>query len=124
MMILDSSVIVAMFRKDDVHHKEALKIWKTWKNFLLFDHILSESLTVLKLRENLDIASNCAEFLMKNEKITIEQISLKDIEDTVMFFIIDKNKLSFIDTLLLIQSQKRKIPLATFDKDLIKVLTR
>ncbi|PKL36503.1 hypothetical protein CVV38_01190 [Candidatus Peregrinibacteria bacterium HGW-Peregrinibacteria-1] len=124
MIILDSSIIIAMFRNNEKHHGDAVAIWKSGSDFLLFDYVLSEVLTVLKIREGHDVADRCADFLTNNLKIFIEQIDEIQLSKAVSFFRDVKNNLSFVDTVLLLQSKERAVPLATFDRELAKYINK
>lgn len=121
MILLDSSVIIAAFKHEESHYKEALQIFEYGQNFILIDHVLFEVGTVLKMREGLEVSQNCIDFLLNTEGIEFTKATEEETEETIIEFQKEENKkLSFVDTLLLIIMNTRKIPLATFDKDLQK----
>ena len=124
MLIIDSSVLIAAFRTTEKHHPEALKILQMAKTIIILDYVISEVATVLKIRENKETASQCLEFLEKNKEIEIKQTEKSDFKESIKFFKTNKNKLSFVDTVLLIISKNNNLPLATFDKELGKHLKK
>lgn len=123
MILVDSSIIIAAFREEETLHQEALEILRDAGKILLLDSVISEIATVLKIRESHGISVQCLDFLMNNRDITIHHSSPEDFEKTLSFFQREKNKLSFVDTALLLLGKKKGIPLATFDKDLGKAFT-
>ena len=120
MILLDSSVIIALFRSQERFHPEAKSIIKNEESFLLLDFVLSEVLTVIKMREGFEIASQCQKFLLNFDKIQFLYTAPEDFEDAQHFFSTHKNKLSFVDTLLIVLARKKNLILATFDQDLGK----
>ena len=122
MIILDSSIIVAFFRPLEELHETARKVIETSEHCIIPDHVLAESLTVIKIRKGFEVAKNCSLFLTYNERFTIRPTSLLEFQNTLQFFTGAKNNLSFIDTLLLTLSQQEVIPVATFDQDLRQAL--
>ncbi len=120
MILLDSSVVIAAFRQNEKMHNEAIDIIKkSWK-IIILDYILSEILTVLKMRESHGIAVKCLDFLNNNNNIDILKVSDLEFDRSLNFFETNNNKLSFVDILLLEVKKYRNIKLATFDKDLTK----
>ncbi len=120
MILLDSSIIIAAFREDEKHHYEALKILRSGSDFMLLDHILSETLTVLKIKEGHKVAKNCLHFLLNNQKIAFQQVSQITLTNTIKYFEENQTTLSFVDTILFIFCKEKHMLLSTFDKDLQK----
>lgn len=120
MLLIDSSIVIAAFREQEEHHKDALSILASAEKILLLDVVLLEIITVLKMREGHTRAIKCMDFLTKNKDIIFERVNDKDFFATLDFFKKYKNNLSFVDTTLLTVVNTRNIPLATFDKDLQK----
>ena len=124
MILLDSSVIIAAFRKEEDHHRDALDIFRHNTSFLLLDHVLFEVGTVLKMREGQLISQRCLDFLLNTEGIDFVRATDEEIQKSLLEFQEEENKkLSFVDTLLLVLHRTRNISLATFDKDLQKKLS-
>jgi predicted nucleic acid-binding protein len=123
MILIDSSVIIAAFRTNEIHHQDALDILSTANNILLLDSVVSEIATVLKMRENFEVASQCLSFLTQNTDIEIMSLSKNEFHQTCHMFINTNNKLSFVDTSLIIIKKTKNIPLATFDKEIIQYIS-
>lgn len=121
MKLLDSSVIVAFFRIGDSCHKKAVEIFFEKDDFLLTDHVISEVLTVLKLKEDFEVVQKCVDFLTSVQGIRIHETQPELFWSAMDFFQKTKNRLSFTDTLLLLLSRENRIPLVTFDKELAKL---
>lgn len=120
MKILDSSVIIAFFRKNEKDHVKAVDIFLKNDDFLIPECVVSEVLTVLKMREGFEVARKSADFLMHTEGLEIRTLDFDIFFRALDFFTRGKNKLSFVDTLLLVFSKLNRVPLITFDKELLK----
>lgn len=121
MKILDSSVIIAFFRIREENHKKAVSIFFKEDSFVVPDYVFSEVLTVLKQKEGLETVRKCTDFLMNTKNVEMQTIDLEVFSEAMKFFVSQKNKLSFVDTLLLIFSKFKNYPLLTFDKELGKM---
>lgn len=124
MLLIDSSIIISFFRKNEILHKDAVEIIKNSKKLLIIDYVLSEILTVLKMREWFDIANLCLDFLENNNDIEILNISQENFLDAKEIFKKYNNNLSFVDILLFVVKKDKNLKLATFDKDLVKFLEK
>ena len=121
MKLLDSSVIVALFRGKDTCHDRAVEIFFKPDDFVVMDYVISEVLTVLKVKESVEIMQMCADFLANTSGIKIHETEPELYWSAMDFFQKTKNKLSFTDTLLLLLSRENRIPLVTFDKELARM---
>ena len=101
-----------------------MEIFLSDDGFILFDYVLSEVLTILKQKEGLDTVKKCSDFLMNAENIEMQFIDSEIFSKAMKFFTIQKNNLSFVDTLLLIFSKFENYSLVTFDKELAKMAKR
>lgn len=117
-IILDSSVIIAYFRKDEAHHEKAEEIFNTHENLIIPGVIVGEALSILKMKEGLKVAEDCAYFLENSVGIRIVMTEETTFQSAMRFFISKKNNLSFIDTMLLNYAKQKGIRIATFDKEL------
>jgi len=124
MVVLDSSVIIAVFRKNELLHKKALEIIQSVEKIVLLDFVLAEILTVIKLKEGFQQAVKISHYLKNNEDVFIKTLNQQELLQTIDFFENNDNKLSFIDTALLIFSKSQNIKLLTFDKHLQKSLEK
>lgn len=121
MRILDSSVLVAFYRDNEFHHAKAVDLIQSSEDFVIPDYVLAEMATVLKIREGLEVAEKALSRLTSIDGIKIHETQPELFWSAVSFFSKNKNKLSFIDTLLLLLSRENRIPLVTFDKKLAKM---
>lgn len=120
--VLDSSVLVALFRENDTFHSLAKGIFMKEGSFLVPDHVLSETLTVLKMRESLEVAQHCAEFIFNSEDIVIYSVEQDEFLYAFDYFVNGDNRLSFIDTILFALSDYKGYEVHTFDKELEQVI--
>ncbi|HMT01334.1 MAG TPA: PIN domain-containing protein [Candidatus Absconditabacterales bacterium] len=123
MIIVDSSILVAAFRKDEIHHQTALRTCQSADQILVIDYVLAETLTVLKMRESIYIMQKCHDFLFDSEGIIFDRLSDEEVKMSTDFFYSHQKNLSFVDCALVIYKKCRNLPLATFDKYLQKVLS-
>lgn len=121
-MIADSSALIAYFRKQDVFHAIAVEMMESLDSLTVPDHILAETLTVLKIKEGAAIAIVCADFLTNSSTISLRPTHPSEFEATLGYFSKNRNNLSFIDTLLVILSKKENQPIMTFDKELQNIM--
>ena len=121
MKILDSSVVIALFKADDVHHEKAKQIFFQVDDCIIPNYILVEVLSILKMKCGLEAVKKCTEFLYNSEGIDIHEIHQETFDEATTYYVNHKNNLSFPDALLLRLSKKTKIPLMTFDKELEKL---
>lgn len=121
MKILDSSVVIALFKIDDAHHEKAKEIFFDADDFIIPNYILVEVLSILKMKGGIEAVEKCLQFLYNSEGVDIHEIHPETFDEAVTYFTKHKNNLSFTDVLLLILSQKTKISLITFDKELEKI---
>ncbi|MCX6733749.1 MAG: PIN domain-containing protein [Candidatus Peregrinibacteria bacterium] len=124
MVILDSSVVIAIFKDSDVHHEKAKEIFYREDDLVIPTCALIEILSILKMKKGLDAVQKCTEFIYNAENIDIYEISNQLVDEAIQFYIKHKNNLSFTDTLLLALSNKTKIPLITFDQELAKIAAK
>lgn len=117
--LLDSSVLVGAFRKEDPHFLEAKKMLNTYDVFVIPEYILVETLTVLKMREGKERAKMCNEFLQNNQQCVFRSTTNTELQQTLEKFFQTKT-LSFIDHLIALISLHENIPLLTFDLELRK----
>lgn len=124
MQILDSSVIISIFRQQEKNHKKAIQIFTSNQKFLIPEYVIAEVLTVLKMREGLETANKCYDFMSNTKDVEITPIENIIFNKALTYFSQNKNNLSFIDTILLILSKENQLELISFDKDLQKAIKR
>lgn len=124
MVILDSSIIVAYFRNNEIDHARAKKIFREHQTLFIPNFVLSEVLTVLKMKEGFEAAAGAIEFLVNSDDIEIVYINEDMFDSSIGYFVANKNSLSFVDTLLLKLANSEKIPLLTFDRELERAIRK
>ncbi len=122
MVIIDSSVWVAFFNKNDSQHDKAKKIFNGLKlKVILPEYVFIEVSTILLMKAGKKIAEKFIEIAQDNSDVEIYLSNGDLFLDTVRLF---KNsaqkKLSFVDISLLFLSESYKI--ITFDKNLQKAI--
>ena len=118
MLVIDSSVIIAAFRRQEERHNDALEILNFGQEILLLDYVLAEVLTVLKMKEGYKISNKCLDFLENCEGFLIRRLANAEFKSSVEFFKLNNNKLSFVDVCLVTFTKAQGLPLVTFDKEL------
>jgi predicted nucleic acid-binding protein len=121
MKLIDSSVLIAFFRKNDSCHNQALDLFFKFDRFLVLDYVLAETLTVLKQKSGQSVTAACNDFIQNSDCFVWEKITSDYFLDTVEFVTSTNNKLSFVDTLLLLKSKRENLEILTFDKELKKI---
>ena len=123
MHILDSNIIIALFRREEKDHETASRFFSTLKEFAISDHVLFEIGTILKKKEGQETTKKAIEFLVFNKNSRLLRLSAKEIEMSTQFFL-SENKISFVDASLLVMAKERNLSLATFDKEMSKAGAR
>lgn len=120
MIILDTAVWVALFKRDDTCHELANKLLKgiRYEDLWVFEHTYSETLTVLRSKIS---EKACWVFKKFFETFKIEIIISDEKIFTLAngYFFLYKN-LSFTDSLILASAILNNLQLITFDKELQK----
>ncbi len=124
MIILDSSVIIAYFRINELDHARAEKIFRENNILVIPNFVFSEVVTILKMKEGFEAAANAVEFLINGDGIEIIYIDESLFDSSIGYFVANKNALSFVDTLLLKLVNSEKVPLVTFDRELEKAMKK
>jgi predicted nucleic acid-binding protein len=119
-MIIDSNIFISLFRKHELLHDKAKKLFFDLNEIIITDEILGEVYTVILMKENYKVAREILYFLLNESKIKILSLSEKEKTDIRCFLLKNNTKLSFVDVSLLIFSKSRNLELKTFDKDLVK----
>lgn len=118
--IIDTSVWVALFLKDDSNHTKSLKYKDLFiQEQIMPDLIFYETLTVLRNKSKDNTPLNLFIGLAtENLDITIRLFYENNVDVLKLFINEDKGGLSYIDTLLLFLSKEYHI--LTFDEKLKK----
>ncbi len=117
--LIDSSVFVAYFRKEDRFHEQALKWIESQKNLAITDYVLLEASTVLQIKEGHLEATKALHSMVFNKEIEILKLTVDELAQTIALFSEQKEKISFVDASLLVLAKDRGLTLATFDKGIV-----
>ena len=119
MYLLDSNVLIALFRKDETNHQDVSTFFKEVTSFAITDHVLSEVATILKIKEGVKIAKKAMELLIKNKDVLLLQLNPAEIEGSSKLFL-KSPKISFVDASLIVLAKDRDFELVTLDKAMVK----
>ena len=122
MYLLDSCVVIAYFRKEEMDHKEAMTIIDQIDRFVITDYILVEVVNILMMKEGIKVAQMVLKYLTSNKSIEIFRLDDDELDTVITDYQKLNKKISFADLSLKIIAQKRKLELVTFDKQLKKII--
>ena len=126
MVLLDTSFLIAYFRKEDVHHASALK----WiprldedRPYIPFS-VFQELLTVLTYKLSSEEAIQIGDLLLSADSpAQILKLDEGYFKETVgLFRKLIPHRFSYVDVLLIFLHRELEIPVLTFDKKLEKIL--
>lgn len=123
-VILDSSVVIAYFRKNELDHKRAEEIFSKNEILIIPDVVLIEVLTIIKMKEGYERAGQVVDFLLNCEGIMIVPTDEDIFMSAIGHFISHDNHLSLVDTQLFKFAKEEQISLITFDKELAKLAAK
>jgi predicted nucleic acid-binding protein len=118
-ILIDSNILIAFFRREDIHHKKAIELLSKLDGFYISEHVLFEIGTVLLLKEGATISKQFIDFLNNSENIQIINLFFDEFSQIVNSFPYQKTKLSMVDLSLLIIAKNRDLDLQSFDKELM-----
>ncbi len=117
-IIYDSNIWISFLYEDDSNFEKAKEIFAYPKPYVLTDYIILEVSTVLKQKAGEDLAKLFLANIIANDIEVL--LSNEYYQESVKLFIESRNKLSFVDTSLVVLSEKYKI--ITFDKELARAI--
>jgi predicted nucleic acid-binding protein len=120
MMVLDSNVWIAWFNESDIQHTEAVRIFSSTSSPIIApESVVVEVSSVLLKKAGKKIADQFLRLVSDNADIILlcsnEDFLTKVIDK---FLSVSTKKLSLVDIMLLVLSEKHII--VTFDRDLAK----
>jgi len=124
--LIDTNVFVALFNKSDALHTQAKTCWedlRTKKTQLyITDFIISEVLTVLRLKTSKEAALTFGDIVLnKTKTLHILNIGKDDMRDAYKIFRDTKVKnFSFVDVTIIALARTNKLKIISFDKQLQK----
>lgn len=120
MYLFDTSVWVALFLENDIHHEEALGIWKALDGQVLLPYIVaSETASVLTYKHSKEQANQFLRFVFESPRVVSYQNQLRPEAD---FFLGFSRRLSFADYSVLHIARTESCPLITFDAQMRSML--
>lgn len=123
MNVVDSSVFISYFRKEEENHKKAVTLIEQLEKIILMDFILLEVSTVLLMKESKEVARKAVDFLTNNHDIDFVRLTDEELMTTIHQFKSQKGNFSLVDISILVLKNSRKWNVYTFDKKLQKRLS-
>lgn len=120
MVVVDTSIWVALINQKDTCHKKAWQLISNLYNdeVVLMDHVYSETLTVLRNKNDQKMEKEFKNMLRDLDiEYSITPSELFRLADLIFML---NPKISFIDCLLMGSARTNDCQLLTFDKDLQK----
>lgn len=117
--LVDSSVWIALFLDFDTRHADAVRRVHALSGTIYVPYcVVSEVSTVLTYKHSKAQADSFLAFLEQAENVTLLEDRAKE---EISYFNSLSDKISFTDAALLFLSQKLKVELVTFDKQLFRI---
>jgi len=133
-ILLDSSVLIAFFAKDDSQHMAAVDIFKNLQKsqikIFLIDHVFAELEKVLMRKVKIEQTIICLQSILTNDNFTILPLRTTTIEESFEFYkqhhiaASKKQYLCLVDIYQIIIARELDIPLLTFDQALTKTTSK
>lgn len=127
-VFIDSNVFIALFIKDDSLHEKASDKWSKLREEEVYlftsDLVISEVLTVLRLKDGKETAIDFGRIaLEESEILNIIPVTQELMNDSYSVFKEVENKdFSFVDASIVAISRKLDMEVVTFDEILTSVL--
>ena len=115
--LIDTSVLVAFFNKDDDFHKDAIDVIKNLtSSVILLETVLNETLALLRKRISKEVATKAAKEFSRSTLFEMFISSDIVIKRSLNLFIDNKAKYSFTDCVVVTEAKERKATVLGFDK--------
>ena len=120
--IVDSSVFVSFYHKYDANHARALQVMLELEHKLLVVHpyVIQEVITVLTYKAGNKVATQFISDIFENAPDVL--IPPLNMQENIEFFKILNKKISFTDATLINLSRTLRLPVVTFDRQIISLL--
>ena len=123
MILADSNVWIALFKKDDALHPKASRLMTALEKVGITEYAVGEVCSVLSMKASASIANGFIQFITNSAQVDILLSDGRIFYGTLASFEKRKHdKLSFTDTSLLLLASEHKI--LTFDKNLAKEIEK
>ena len=121
MMIIDSSVWIALFNERDSQHDKAVSKSASFADVALPEYIFLETCTLLLSKAGRDVTEQFLAYVLDSADVAILHSSPEFFQATARLFRRPTNKkLSFVDVSLLVLAESHDI--ITFDKTLARAI--
>lgn len=120
MRIADTSVLYALFSRNDFHHKEAVNEVKNPETILIPAEIWSETMSLIHYRQGFDVAVKAGKALLDLPHVELLSSRMDIIRTCWDVYQKAKGKLSFPDCVVLGWCKDKKSTPLTFDKNIRK----
>lgn len=119
MIVIDSSVLVAIFLESDIHHVFCLSSFSgSLDQYLMPISVVHETATVLCYKSSKQQADKFLEFLKSASMFVVTEDTIRS---QIGFFMNIPDRISFTDTALLLLCKDHQASLRTKDIQLIKL---
>ena len=120
--IVDSSMFVAFYYENDTNHAKAVRIMAELEQKFLVVHpyVIQEVITVLTYKAGNKVATQFISDIFENAPDVL--IAPLNIRENIEFFKILSKRISFTDATLINLSRDLRLPVVTFDQQIISLL--
>lgn len=124
MILVDSCVLIAAFKQWEVHENHAINLLKSGKRIWVMDYVISETMTVIQMRESHDAMKKCIQYITIHPYIEIIKTSPMIYNHSLQSMVSHVSKLSFVDWLLVTNNALEWYDVITYDKQILKYLKK
>ncbi|MBI4252734.1 type II toxin-antitoxin system VapC family toxin [Candidatus Uhrbacteria bacterium] len=117
--LVDSSIFVALFLDFDANHQDAVHLMEVLNGTLyITSGAVGEVATVLTYKHSKEQADLFLEYLVQSDHMTMLGEWL---DDEITFFASLPQRISFVDSTLLMRAQRMNLSVVTFDRQLKQI---
>lgn len=122
MIVLDTSFLVSFFLSGDSNHPKAVELFQKHREdeMLLTGEILFETLSVLNVKDGMELARAAHQKLMANSKLSFIYLNEAERKEILEEFLAQEDRLSVADISVVHACRKTLSSPLTFDKGIIK----
>ncbi|KYK33583.1 MAG: hypothetical protein AYK19_13370 [Theionarchaea archaeon DG-70-1] len=118
MRIADTSLLYALFSRDDVHHKEAIDEVKKPETILIPSEIWSETISLIHYRQGFDVAVKAGKTLLNLPHLELLGSRIDIVHSSWDTYQKTKGNLSFPDCVVLVWCSNKNATPLTFDNNI------
>jgi predicted nucleic acid-binding protein len=121
MLIIDTSIYISAFKKDDSQHLDAVVFLESCTDTIVLTQIvLQETLTVLTYKHTLEAAHIFLDFVNNDPRFVLVETNLMQ---EIAFWHSLSKRISIIDASVIYTAHSYQIPLETFDLEMKQIYT-